>query len=115
MRLGVIPTIGPYLLPDITRALARAFPRLQLLWTEARTGNWSDDLKEGSLDGVLLALEADIGDLGTESSAGTGSCWRRHHVTRSSRAGSQPAPAWTSSRARRCSSSTMDIASESRR
>jgi len=63
MRLGVIPTIGPYLLPDITPALARAFPRLQLLWTEARTGDLVRNLKEGSLDGVLLALEADIGDL----------------------------------------------------
>ncbi len=63
MRRGVIPTIGPYLLPDITPALARAFPRLQLLWTEARTGNLIHDLKEGNLDGVLLALEADIGDL----------------------------------------------------
>ena len=38
LRLGVIPTIGPYLLPEITPALAAAFPHLRLLWTEARTG-----------------------------------------------------------------------------
>jgi LysR family hydrogen peroxide-inducible transcriptional activator len=63
LRLGVIPTIGPYLLPEITPALVRAFPRLQLLWTEARTGDLVHELKEGGLDGVLLALEADLSDL----------------------------------------------------
>jgi LysR family transcriptional regulator, hydrogen peroxide-inducible genes activator len=63
LRLGVIPTIGPYLLPEITPALARAFPRLQLLWTEARTGDLVSELKEGTLDAILLALEANIGDL----------------------------------------------------
>ena len=66
LRLGVIPTIGPYLLPEITPALARAFPRLQLLWTEARTGDLVHELKEGGLDGVLLALEADVSDLDHE-------------------------------------------------
>src|SRR4051812_49753172 len=39
LRLGVIPTVGPYLLPEITPALASAYPALQLLWTEARTGD----------------------------------------------------------------------------
>jgi LysR family hydrogen peroxide-inducible transcriptional activator len=63
LRLGVIPTIGPYLLPEITPALARSYPQLQLLWTEARTGDLVHELKSGGLDGVLLALEADVGDL----------------------------------------------------
>jgi LysR family hydrogen peroxide-inducible transcriptional activator len=66
LRLGVIPTIGPYLLPEITPALARAFPHLKLQWTEARTGDLVQELKAGALDGVLLALEADIGDLETD-------------------------------------------------
>ena len=47
LRLGVIPTIGPYLLPEITPALARTFPHLQLFWTEARTGDLVHELKEG--------------------------------------------------------------------
>jgi hypothetical protein len=34
-----------------------------VLGTEARTGDLVHELREGSLDGVLLALEADIGDL----------------------------------------------------
>ena len=66
LRLGVIPTIGPYLLPEITPTLAKAFPHLQLLWTEARTGDLVHELKEGGLDGVLLALEADVSDLDSE-------------------------------------------------
>jgi len=63
LRLGVIPTIGPYLLPDLTPALAKRFPRLSIAWTEARTQDLVRELREGSLDAVLLALEADIGDL----------------------------------------------------
>jgi LysR family hydrogen peroxide-inducible transcriptional activator len=66
LRLGVIPTIGPYLLPEITPALAKAFPHLRLLWTEARTGDLVHELKDGRLDGVLLALEAGFTDLDYE-------------------------------------------------
>ena len=38
LRLGVIPTLGPYILPEIVPALARTFPHLTLLWSEERTG-----------------------------------------------------------------------------
>ena len=63
MRIGVIPTVGPYLLPEITPVLSREFRHLRVLWTEARTGDLVQQLEEGRLDGVLLALEAGIGDL----------------------------------------------------
>ncbi len=63
LRLGVIPTIGPYLLPDITPPLAQAFPKLTLTWSEARTQDLVQALRAGSLDAALLAVEADIGDL----------------------------------------------------
>ena len=63
LRLGVIPTIGPYLLPDLTPTLVKRFPRLSIAWTEARTSDLVRELREGSLDAVLLALEADVGDL----------------------------------------------------
>jgi len=66
LRIGVIPTVGPYLLPDITPALAEAFPHLRLLWTEARTSELVLELKQGNLDAALLALEAGIGDLDCE-------------------------------------------------
>lgn len=63
LRIGVIPTVGPYLLPDITPGLAAAFPRLQLLWTEARTNELVQQLNDGKLDAALLALEAGIDGL----------------------------------------------------
>ncbi len=63
LRLGVIPTIGPYLLPEITPPLAQAFPKLTLTWSEARTEHLVQALRAGSLDAALLAVEADIGDL----------------------------------------------------
>jgi LysR family hydrogen peroxide-inducible transcriptional activator len=63
LRLGVIPTIGPYLLPEITPVLATTYPQLQVLWTEARTSDLVGALQTGNLDGVLLALEAGISGL----------------------------------------------------
>jgi len=67
LRLGVIPTIGPYLLPEVTPPLARTFPALTLAWTEARTEELVTALRAGGLDGALLAIEADIGDLEFEA------------------------------------------------
>lgn len=61
LRLGVIPTVGPYLLPELTPALARTFPDLTLQWTEERTSALVRQLNDGALDGAILALEADIG------------------------------------------------------
>lgn len=63
LRVGVIPTISPYLLPSITPPLREAFPRLLLIWTEDKTSTLVDRLAEGTLDAALLALEAEIGDL----------------------------------------------------
>jgi LysR family hydrogen peroxide-inducible transcriptional activator len=62
LRLGVIPTVGPYILPEITPALARTFPDLTLLWSEERTSVLMHDLHDGGLDGAIVALEADIGE-----------------------------------------------------
>jgi LysR family hydrogen peroxide-inducible transcriptional activator len=63
LRVGVIPTIGPYLLPAIDPALRKAFPRLALLWTEDKTPVLVQRLERGELDAAFLALEADLGDL----------------------------------------------------
>jgi LysR family transcriptional regulator, hydrogen peroxide-inducible genes activator len=63
LRLGVIPTISPYLLPRLTAAFRSGFPRLTALWTEDRTDTLVRSLDAGALDAALLALEADIGDL----------------------------------------------------
>ncbi|HWE30283.1 MAG TPA: LysR substrate-binding domain-containing protein [Polyangia bacterium] len=66
LRLGVIPTVSPYLLPRIAPALRKAFPRLTLLWVEDKTDILVRRLDEGTLDAALLALEADIGDVDRE-------------------------------------------------
>jgi LysR family hydrogen peroxide-inducible transcriptional activator len=63
LRIGVIPTIGPYLLPRVVPALRRAYPRMMLIWREDKTEVLVRAVAQGELDASLLALEADIGDL----------------------------------------------------
>ncbi|MFT8245349.1 LysR substrate-binding domain-containing protein [Roseomonas sp. BN140053] len=60
LRLGVIPTIGPFLLPRLMPALRHAFPRLRLWLREDLTGNLAADLEDGRLDLLLLALPATL-------------------------------------------------------
>jgi LysR family hydrogen peroxide-inducible transcriptional activator len=61
LRLGVIPTIGPYLLPPLMPALAAAFPKLKLYLREEQTAALLDKLESGLLDLVLLALPYEVG------------------------------------------------------
>jgi LysR family transcriptional regulator, hydrogen peroxide-inducible genes activator len=63
MRLGVIPTLAPYLLPSITAPLRKRFPKMRLRWTEDKTDVLVKRLDEGELEGAILALEADIGEV----------------------------------------------------
>ncbi|HVV15718.1 MAG TPA: LysR substrate-binding domain-containing protein [Polyangia bacterium] len=69
LRLGVIPTISPYLLPDLVPALRRAQPRLVVRWTEEKTSTLLGAVRDGTLEGALLALEVDLGDLEREELA----------------------------------------------
>lgn len=63
LRIGVIPTISPYLLPEIAPALARTYPHLTIVWSEDRTGGLARQAAEGTIDAAVLALEADLGPL----------------------------------------------------
>ena len=63
LRIGVIPTIGPYLLPRIVPALRKAYPRMMLIWIEDKTEVLVRSVAHGDLDAALLALESDLGDL----------------------------------------------------
>jgi LysR family hydrogen peroxide-inducible transcriptional activator len=63
LRLGIIPTISPYLLPAVTPALRRSFPRLRLAWLEDKTQSLVENLERGELEGAVVALEANIGDV----------------------------------------------------
>lgn len=62
-RIGVIPTISPYLLPEIAPALARTYPRLTIVWREDHTSGLVRQVNDGTLDAAVLALEADLGTL----------------------------------------------------
>jgi LysR family hydrogen peroxide-inducible transcriptional activator len=63
LRIGVIPTISPYLLPEIVPSLRRAHPELTALWVEDKTETLVASLGEGKLDAAVLALEASLGAL----------------------------------------------------
>jgi LysR family hydrogen peroxide-inducible transcriptional activator len=60
LHLGVIPTIAPFLLPHVLPAVRQAFPRLKLFLHEDVTQKLYDQLMEGGLDIVLLALPYDL-------------------------------------------------------
>jgi LysR family hydrogen peroxide-inducible transcriptional activator len=66
LRIGVIPTISPYWLPELTLALHKAYPHLTLVWLEDKTHMLVHALQSGAIDAALLALEAEIGDVERE-------------------------------------------------
>lgn len=56
LRMGVIPTIAPYLLPEIIRTLSVAYPQLELRPRESITKSLLTDLMDSRLDFVIAAL-----------------------------------------------------------
>ncbi|WP_262298502.1 hydrogen peroxide-inducible genes activator [Microvirga sesbaniae] len=56
LRLGIIPSIAPYLLPAILTEMARQYPALDLQIRETQTGALVEELMRGDLDAALLAL-----------------------------------------------------------
>lgn len=56
VRIGVFPTLAPYLLPVAAQTLAEQLPRLIPLWVEEKTPNLVKMLQEGAIDAALLAL-----------------------------------------------------------
>lgn len=56
LRLGVIPTIAPYLLPRVIGALAAEYPDLDVHVRETRTHTLIAELTEGRLDTAIVAL-----------------------------------------------------------
>src|SRR4029077_704670 len=55
-RLGIFPTLGPYLLPHVVPRIRERFPRLELLLIEEKTEVVLRQLREGRLDAGVLAL-----------------------------------------------------------
>ena len=56
VRLGIFPTLGPYLLPHVVPGLRARFPRLELLLVEEKTEVLLGMLRDGRLDAAVLAL-----------------------------------------------------------
>ncbi|KJV30735.1 DNA-binding transcriptional regulator OxyR [Luteibacter yeojuensis] len=66
IRLGIFPTLGPYLLPHVIPRLRDRFPRLELLLREEKTEQVLHMLREGTLDAGILALPVHDDSLHTE-------------------------------------------------
>ena len=66
LRMGVIPTIAPFLLPRILPRLRAEWPDLKLYLREETTSAACDSLHRGHVDCVLLALPYHCGDLDSE-------------------------------------------------
>jgi LysR family hydrogen peroxide-inducible transcriptional activator len=66
LSIGVIPTVSPYFLPEVTGVLRSRFPRLTLSWIEDKTATLVKSLAEGRLDAAVVALEAELGPVDHE-------------------------------------------------
>ncbi|MEM1370641.1 MAG: LysR substrate-binding domain-containing protein [Pseudomonadota bacterium] len=62
LRLGVIPSLAPYLLPPLLPTLREAHPHLEIHLRETQTAQLLHELNDGKLDAVLLAIPAIGGD-----------------------------------------------------
>lgn len=69
LRIGLIPTISPYLLPEAAPVLRKTFPRLSMVYREDKTNVLVERLEQGELDAAVLALEANLGELAHEDIA----------------------------------------------
>ena len=66
LRIGAIPTIGPYLLPDLVPCLRKRAPHMPLVIEENLTGNLAPMLRDGELDVVIIALPFSIPGVKTQ-------------------------------------------------
>ncbi|MEO0478371.1 MAG: LysR substrate-binding domain-containing protein [Planctomycetota bacterium] len=63
IRLGVIPTLAPYVLPKVLPQIRRKHESLSVWIREDRTDELLAALQRGELDVLLLALDPDLGDV----------------------------------------------------
>jgi len=67
LRLGVIPTVGPFLLPPILSDLRKTFKLLKLYLREEMSAQLVDQLQQGQLDLIILAFPFPLPDMETVS------------------------------------------------
>jgi LysR family hydrogen peroxide-inducible transcriptional activator len=63
LRVGVIPTLGPYYLPSVLQSLRGAFPGLAMRLEEGQTDRIVERMQAGTLDLILIALPAPLAAL----------------------------------------------------
>jgi LysR family hydrogen peroxide-inducible transcriptional activator len=63
LRVALLPTIGPYLLPQVMRAIRKGLPRLELRLYEHQTAPMLEKLRDGELDLGILALPVELAGL----------------------------------------------------
>ena len=57
VRIGVIPTVCPYLLPEVAPSLRRRLPDLHVIWSEDKTQALAGQVEGAMLDGAIVALD----------------------------------------------------------
>lgn len=67
LRIGIIPTVAPYIVPGIVPALRQRHPLIEIELKEAVTDQLITDLNEGRLDAIIAALPVDADNLVTHS------------------------------------------------
>jgi LysR family hydrogen peroxide-inducible transcriptional activator len=65
LRLGIIPTLAPYILPRVLPRLQTRYAQLRLEVRETQTKPLLEELMRGALDAVMLALPAEGADVAT--------------------------------------------------
>jgi LysR family hydrogen peroxide-inducible transcriptional activator len=67
LKLGIIPTLAPYLLPRVLPPLQAKYPKLKLEIRESQTAALIEELARGALDLVIVALPIEQGDVETQT------------------------------------------------
>src|SRR3569832_1316969 len=65
LRVGVIPTLSPYLMPLILKPLRKQYPQMKLVLTEELTSMLLERLREHEIDAALLATQVEDSSLAT--------------------------------------------------
>jgi LysR family transcriptional regulator, hydrogen peroxide-inducible genes activator len=63
LRVALLPTIGPYLLPQVALKMRKALPRLELMLYEYQTEPMLEHLQQGEIDMGVLALPVHVDGL----------------------------------------------------
>ena len=66
VRLGIFPTLGPYLLPYVVPSIRKRFANLELLLIEEKSSSLIARLRDGEIDAALLALPVSDAQLRVE-------------------------------------------------